>query len=117
MNVQGIFKTHSWRVGRSDHVEAADTRTPSREMEMTSEGVPLDPSVPVKAAAGGTQELSLDEIEQVESELADSGVPMDPGVPARARADGTQEISMDDLEFEANVAGGEAPGAVELEPI
>lgn len=92
----------------SHHVEAADTRTPSREMAMTSEGVPLDPSVPVSAAAGGTQELRLDEIEQVELEAADSGVPMDPSVPVRARADGTQEISMNDLEF------ADAPGSDEI---
>jgi len=68
----------------------------------TSEGVPLDPSVPAKPRKERTQELRLEDLEAGEDddELTSEGVPLDPSVPARPRKERTQELQLDELEEE-----------------
>lgn len=92
--------------------------------EHTSEGVPMDPSVPVGAAEEGTQEIGLDELEEhrerlVSAELVDEfpeseEVPLDPSVPAVAAKGGTQEISFDELHDMERAAGGGDPAPAVL---
>ncbi|MEM7607777.1 MAG: hypothetical protein AAF411_20680 [Myxococcota bacterium] len=94
---------------------AVPLRAPARAApisERTSEGVPLDPSVPVAAAAEGTQEIGLDELEDLASGRnaadfeASADVPLDPAVAVGPAADGTQEISFDELDDMERAAGG-----------
>ena len=104
--------------------------------EHTSEGIPMDPSVPAHAAEDGTQEIGLDELEEHRERLSgDSAqvvgdddeddedddefpeseeVPLDPSVPARAAKGGTQEISFDELHDMERAAGGGDPAPAVL---
>jgi hypothetical protein len=68
----------------------------------TSEGVPLDPSVPAKPRKERTQELRLEDLEAGEDDeaLTSEGVPLDPSVPAKPRKEPTQELQLDELEEE-----------------
>ncbi|MCU0676164.1 MAG: hypothetical protein MUE69_25650 [Myxococcota bacterium] len=70
----------------------------------TSEGVPLDPSVPAKPRKERTQELRLEDLEASEDdddeERTSEGVPLDPSVPAKPRKEPTQELQLDELEEE-----------------
>lgn len=94
--------------------------TPSED-ELTSEGVPMDPSVPVEAAVEGTQEIGLDELEEHQDRLSDDvdfpeseEVPMDPAVEAKPAKGGTQEISFDELHDMERAAGGGDPAPAVL---
>lgn len=96
----------------------------SSENGETSEGVPMDPAVPVGAAEEGTQEIGLDELEEhrdriVSAELVDEfpaseEVPLDPSVPAAPAKGGTQEISFDELHDMERAAGGGDPAPAVL---
>ncbi|MFT5356549.1 MAG: hypothetical protein ACI9KE_003774 [Polyangiales bacterium] len=96
--------------------------------EHTSEGVPMDPSVPVGAELEGTQEIGLDELEEHRERLsgesaevtADADFPeseevvLDPSVPAKPAKGGTQEISFDELHDMERAAGGGDPAPAVL---
>ncbi len=55
----------------------------------SDEAVPLDPSVPVQAKPGGTQQLQMDDLDFVDD---------DEPVAPKPKADGTQELRMEELD-------------------
>jgi len=59
--------------------------------------IPRDPAVPVEPAAEGTQQITADMLEPVESS-GPAAIPKDPAVPVEAAAEGTQQITADMLE-------------------
>ncbi len=79
-----------------DEGEAADTIAPPPSE--SDHAVPLDPSVPVQAAPGGTQELRLDELVDADEDEDTAGFSRDPAVPVGAAPGGTQELALDELE-------------------
>jgi hypothetical protein len=89
-------------LGISMDAPSEEVRERTTEDEETSEGVPLDPSVPAKPRKERTQELRLEDLEAEDDddELTSEGVPLDPSVPAQPRKERTQELQLDELEEE-----------------
>lgn len=92
-------------LGISMDAPSEEVRERTSDDEETSEGVPLDPSVPAKPRKERTQELRLEDLEageddEEEDALTSEGVPLDPAVPAKPRKEPTQELQLDELEEE-----------------
>jgi len=80
----------------SDERDVSGEAPPEVADAMSESDVPLDPSVPVQAAPGGTMEIGIGELAQVEE--AAPGVPLDPSIPVEAAPGGTMELGLDQIE-------------------
>ena len=71
-------------------------RPPDSPLDSTSEGVPLDPSVPVMPALGGTMELDIDEVDMMQTDKQEAVNP--PGRVGASQPDANRPKSKRDEE-------------------